>query len=165
MTQSQILDLFYEKTEWKEECLIWTAAKDSGGYGCLTVKGKHWRAHRFIYSILKNGIDSKLTIDHLCRNRSCVNIQHLEQVSVGENVLRGISSPAQNARKTQCIHDHEFTPENTYIRPDGKRMCKACAAASSRRIRKTTAWKEYRKEYDKTSQRIAYRKMRRRRMK
>jgi len=156
MTQSQILDLFYNKTQWKGECCIWTAAKDSGGYGCLTVKGKHWRAHRFIYLILKNGIDPNLSIDHLCRNRACVNIKHLEQVSIGENVLRGTSPPAQNSKKTHCIHGHQFTPENTYIRKKGKRGCKQCYRDVSKRIRKTSKYKKYQQVYHKCTKRQEY---------
>jgi hypothetical protein len=66
-----------------------------------------------------------MQLDHLCRVRGCVNPDHLEVVTGATNTLRGISSPAINARKTHCRRGHEFTPENTYI-DRGSRRCKAC---------------------------------------
>jgi hypothetical protein len=65
-------------------------------------------------------------LDHLCRNTRCVNPDHLEPVTLAENVLRGVSSPAMNARKTHCDSGHEFTPANTYISPRSERKCRAC---------------------------------------
>ena len=68
-----------------------------------------------------------MTIDHLCRNRRCVNPEHLEPVSRGENVLRGDGHSARNARKTHCIRGHEFTVENSYYAPNGKgKRCREC---------------------------------------
>lgn len=65
------------------------------------------------------------TIDHLCRNRGCVNPLHLQAVPMRENTLRGFGPSAENARKTHCKRGHEFTPENTYLH-DGRRICKQC---------------------------------------
>lgn len=64
--------------------------------------------------------------DHLCRNRGCVNPDHLDPVTNVENVLRGESPPAQNRRKTVCKNGHPFSPENTYTDPNGGRHCRPC---------------------------------------
>lgn len=86
------------------------------------------RAHRFIYEYFHGEIDSNLVIHHKCYNRKCVNPTHLEQVTSRKNTLdiNSKNQAAVNARKTHCIHGHEFTPENTYVFPSGYRQCRAC---------------------------------------
>lgn len=76
-----------------------------------------------------------MTLDHLCRNRLCVNPEHLEVVSRGENVLRGVGVTAENKRKTHCAHGHEFTTENTY-RYGNKRHCRTCRTENMRERRR-----------------------------
>ena len=81
-------------------------------------------------------ISSSKQVDHLCKNRKCVNPDHLEVISGKENTLRGMGPTAINARRTHCVNGHEFTPENTYIRPDdGARDCRTCAREAKRRQR------------------------------
>ncbi len=91
-------------------------------------------AHRFAYELLVGLIPVGLQIDHLCRNPSCCNPTHMEPVLPTENLRRGFSPSALNARKTHCKHGHEFTEENTYIRPStsGWRVCKECARLAHR---------------------------------
>ncbi|NED52837.1 HNH endonuclease, partial [Micromonospora aurantiaca] len=69
--------------------------------------------------------------DHLCRNRACVNVTHLEIVTNRINILRGETLQAANAAKTHCIRGHEFTPENTYVK-NGGRDCRTCARERQR---------------------------------
>ncbi|MGO3650436.1 HNH endonuclease signature motif containing protein [Agrococcus casei] len=88
-------------------------------------------AHRFAYADSRGAIPEGLEIDHLCRNRSCVNPKHLEAVSKRENLARGYAVPAINARKTHCKRGHEFTAENTY-RWGSSRICRACKRLPSR---------------------------------
>ena len=84
------------------------------------------RLHRAIYEKFVGPIPDGLTIDHLCRNRLCVNPAHLEPVTLAANVLRGESLPAKNARKTHCPKGHPYDETNTHITKQGWRICKAC---------------------------------------
>lgn len=111
------------------ECWIWTGnTHPETGYSRIWF-GRHddRLAHRVAYEWARGPIPDGLTIDHLCRRRPCVNPWHMEPVSSVENVMRGQSAWAINARKTHCLRGHEFTPENTY-RHRGTRSCKQCAA-------------------------------------
>lgn len=89
-------------------------------------------AHRFTYELIAGEISDGLTIDHLCRNRCCVNPDHMQPVTQAENLLRGDGFVGVNARKTRCVNGHEFTDENTYVRPNGRRVCRACHRETSR---------------------------------
>ena len=111
-------------------CWEWTGA--GGSYGSTRNGDRTQVAHRAFYEEFVGPIPVGLTLDHLCRNRRCVRPGHLEPVTNKVNVLRGEGPTAVNARKTHCIHGHEFTPENTYLYSTG-RQCRACAIERSRR--------------------------------
>jgi hypothetical protein len=108
-------------------CWIWQDYKTREGYGVVS-DGRHHKtvAHRLVYRQQIGEIPSGLTLDHLCRQRACVNPGHMEPVTFRENVLRGSSAAARNARKTHCVKGHPFTPKNTRIRKDGARLCITC---------------------------------------
>lgn len=108
-------------------CVVWRGAVQSRGYGCLSVgAGKIALAHRVAYFLAHGEIDAALTIDHLCRNRRCVNPAHMEQVTAAENIRRGESLPARNARKTHCHRGHELSGENLIAHANGRRNCREC---------------------------------------
>lgn len=134
-----LADRFWSKVDRRstDECWAWLGSKTDRGYGLLGffVDGARTtqRAHRVSYELNVGPIPEGLTIDHLCRNTSCVNPAHLEAVTMRENILRGTSFSAVNAAKTRCIHGHDLTPENVYTRPNGCRQCRECARVMRRR--------------------------------
>lgn len=125
----------------KKGCWEWQAGKNKNGYGKFYFNKKTYAAHRFIFEYYHGQICPDLTIDHLCRNTYCVNTNHLEQVSVRINTLRGIGPTAVNARKTHCIHGHEFNKINTRITLEGFRACKTCLSINSR-VYRLKQWME-----------------------
>lgn len=119
-------------------CWLWTGTINDSGYGRFNVSDRRERAHRLLYEYLKGPIPEGLILDHLCRVRSCVNPDHLEPVTQGENVRRGMAGATQRARqlaKTHCPHGHDYTPENTSYNWRGARVCRACRNAQQRRYR------------------------------
>lgn len=116
-------------------CWIWTANRLPKGYGQLGWEGATRYSHRVVYELLVGPIPKGLQIDHLCRVRECCNPAHLEPVTCQENLRRGMGGTGVNARKTHCIHGHEFTPENTYHPPKRPhvRGCKSCGLDRQRK--------------------------------
>jgi hypothetical protein len=107
-------------------CWNWTGTL-SRGYGRISDDTQRMRpAHRIVWEHLVGPISAGLHLDHLCRNRRCVNPAHLEPVTCRVNVLRGAGLASQNAQATHCRHGHPFDEANTRIRPDGGRYCRAC---------------------------------------
>jgi hypothetical protein len=117
------------KSEPQENgCVIFIGAKTRGGYGQIgTAGGKPRRAHRIAWELVNGPIPAGMQLDHLCRNRACVNVAHLEIVTNRENSLRGAHPKVALYWANRCQAGHEFTPENTYVAPDRTtRQCKAC---------------------------------------
>lgn len=125
------LELFWAKVDKTSSCWNWTAATDRDGYGVWSVRNgknlKQYRSHRVSYLIENNSIDAELTIDHLCKNKKCVNPAHLEQVTMAENVKRSISF---HGTKTHCKSGHEFNESNT-VKLGHYRRCRTCHNESS----------------------------------
>lgn len=109
-------------------CWLWTGPvyKDQGHGFIQDGARKRYMAHRFVWERIVGPIEKGLVLDHLCKNKRCVNPEHLEAVPQAINALRG-GIDGGNAAKTQCVNGHDFTPENTYIRSNGWRSCRACS--------------------------------------
>ena len=120
---------FFDKIAVGDECWEWTAKTSREGYGHFSLRSREYLAHRISYEYFVGTISDGLTIDHLCRNPGCVRPDHLEAVTMRENVLRGDGPTARNARKTHCIHGHPFDEKNTHLLKDGRRHCRACCNA------------------------------------
>lgn len=105
-------------------CHQWTACTTAAGYGRFRNEdGVTVQAHQYAYCCRHGEIPDGMVLDHLCRNRSCVNPDHLEPVTIGENVRRGDN---WHRDKTHCRNGHPYNEDNTYTYPDGRRHCKAC---------------------------------------
>lgn len=131
---------FWDNVEKTDGCWYWRGYTNKRwGYGYSSIQGKLWRVHRFVYTLLVGDIPEGLHLDHLCKNRICVNPNHLEPVTNKENVLRGDGLTAVNARKQVCIRGHNLSGNNLYITPSGHRNCKECLklSRSSYRARQT----------------------------
>ena len=133
---------FWAKVDKTEDCWNWTASTHRDGYGRLAKPGHNAGmvfTHRYAYELLVGPIPEGLELDHLCRNRACVNPDHMEPVTHAVNVLRGISPQAENARKTACHQGHPFSGTNLYVYPGGGRHCRACRKARDRARRAAQA--------------------------
>lgn len=129
---------FWAKVDFTGPCWVWTGYTNADGYGKLCRGTTTYAAHRVAYFGMVGEIPNGLELDHLCRNRACVNPDHLEPVTHHVNVMRGSGLAAKHARRTSCSEGHELTPENTYIPPRGDgRYCRTCRA--DRRHHKTAA--------------------------
>lgn len=81
---------FWSKVEKTDGCWLWTSTTNENGYGRFSIKRRFVSAHRLAYEMTVGPIPDGLTIDHLCRVRSCVRPEHLEAVTLQENCLRRV---------------------------------------------------------------------------
>lgn len=123
-------------------CWIWQGGMAGNGYGEFMADRTRFRAHVWSYLTFVGSYDrSMLTLDHLCHNqdescpgnrcihRRCVNPDHLEPVTHAVNCKRGRQGQHLSAQ-THCKRGHEYTPENTIVRPGGYRNCRSCKRRS-----------------------------------
>lgn len=102
-------------------CWVWQRQKTASGYGRAVAPRGSRLAHRVMWERHRGPVPAGLTLDHLCRNTLCVNPDHLEPVTNAENIHRAALA------LTHCKSgEHEFTLENTYVSPSGKRGCRSC---------------------------------------
>jgi len=110
-------------------CEIWTGATGNSGYGHRYLNGRFTTAHRWAYLKYVGPIPDGYVIDHICNNKLCVNIDHLQAITQSENIRRAFPM----CRKKL----HEWTPENTGM-SGGRRYCRAC-----NRIYQSVLWRRH----------------------
>lgn len=126
---SPVAARFWAKVEAQGQCWIWTAAKVGKGYGHFNQGGKPKMilAHRWAYEAMVSEIPEGLELDHLCRNKACVNPDHLEPVTHAINVARNPNAINNTCGLiTHCPAGHEYNDANTRLYR-GRRHCRLCA--------------------------------------
>ena len=124
---SETAEKFWSFVSTGDGCWEWTGTRGKAGYGVLYIDGRQFRAHRVSYFLAHGTIDNTLVIDHLCKNKRCVNPGHLELVTEAVNALRSDAPPAVNARKVACDNGHPLTDGNVYVWPStGYKTCLTC---------------------------------------
>lgn len=132
---SKDMTRFWNFVDKTETCWFWTGGT-SRGYGRFWLAGRTPQAHRVAFEDAHGPIPVRMVLDHLCRNRNCVRPDHLEVVTPGENVLRGVGLSAENKRKSSCKAGHPLSGDNLYIDPRDQRVCVTCQRA------RVTAWRK-----------------------
>lgn len=132
-TEKRFFSYVFKNPDTK--CWEWLNAANTQGYGRFYYGNFTEKAHRFSYELKYGKITDGLQIDHLCRNRMCVNPDHLESVTLNVNVMRGMGVCAQNARKNHCPYGHEYSKIKV---ESGKfrRICRICKDNHRKKWRK-----------------------------
>lgn len=139
-------DKFIKKDEEKG-CWLWTGNCNWGGYSKYWHDYKTIAGHRYSYTHAKGEIPPGLTIDHLCRVRNCVNPNHLEVVTMKENLKRALNTLD---KRTHCNHGHIFDEANSRIVRTGGRTYRTCRACGNLRAREFAYRKKLQKPIRKT---------------
>lgn len=136
-----VYDRIMEKVspEPNSGCWLWMASLDGHGYGQIMLpNNKVRRAHRELYQCVKGEVAKNLDLDHLCRNRACVNPDHLEPVTRSVNLRRGLGpqkTKEWHAKQMGCVNGHKYEAGSYFVyfhakRNRSYRVCKICASAA-----------------------------------
>jgi hypothetical protein len=113
------------------ECWPWLGSTNGRGYGEFWRGGRKDKAHRVAWELWHGRPwPSKMHGCHRCDNPSCCNPAHIFPGTHQENLRdaenKGRLDHGGKAHRTHCVYGHEYTPENTYVRPSGHRVCRTC---------------------------------------
>jgi hypothetical protein len=131
-----------QSVETTAGCWEWQGSRTPKGYGRVHARGKLLYVHRVAYEALIAEIPEGLQLDHLCRNRACVNPWHLEPVTNRVNTSRGRAGTrlaSENSGKTHCPQGHPYSGDNLRIGPHGWRYCRTCRREQKRKSNATRA--------------------------
>lgn len=126
---------FWNRVTTSDGCWLWNGQKTHNGYGTASLAGTTQMAHRIAYQLLVGPIPEGLTLDHLCKTKLCVRPEHLEPVTLRENILRGDCPTAKNARKTECFRGHPLVGDNVMVDKRRGRTCRTCKNDYNRKNR------------------------------
>ena len=130
MTDEQVAHF---RAQYREDngCHLWQARLDRDGYGAHKVGRQNvFRAHRVAFMLTHGPIESDQQLDHLCRNRACVNPGHLEPVTPRVNTWR-----SERMTSMYCPNGHPRSTENVRVNRGGGWVCRPCHLAATRRYR------------------------------
>jgi hypothetical protein len=150
------IDRFWPKVDKTVDCWLWKAAirsdGKSAGYGVFRATDRTVKAHKWLWELLNGKVPSGYELDHTCHSdstcvggptclhRRCVNPDHLELVTHGENARR--SAPGARIWRTaitHCPQGHEYSGANLYLAKRGKSLYRACLLC---RRRRSAAWRK-----------------------
>lgn len=125
-------------------CWIWMGGvRNADGYGLISLSAvcSSKLTHRISFVLHRGPIFNGVCVLHRCDNPPCVNPDHLflgKEVDNVHDMLKKGRHKTPFKKLTHCKRGHLFTEKSTYIKPDGKRNCKICAAtgALNRRLTK-----------------------------
>lgn len=116
-----------------KDCIEATQKASADGYARTTILGKTKYAHRLAYEAEVGIIPKDMTIDHLCRNKNCINVSHMEIVSTAENTRRRFIGV------THCKNGHLYNTVNTatqkHVNGNIYKRCKLCRNNSNTKYR------------------------------
>lgn len=145
---NKAFDRFFSKVDISDQCWNWLGSNNGDGYGQIWFNGRMVLVHRICFEHFNHKIPDGMVIDHKCRNRSCVNPNHLQVVTLKENIQLGIpyrkdfyNTGNRNIKRTHCKRGHEFTQENLVKSAKG-RMCRTCHNAYNREYSRKN-WRKY----------------------
>ena len=119
-------------------CWEWEGRLSEKGYGVIKIGKQKRHAHRVMWLLARGELTSGIELHHRCRNRRCINPEHLQAVSKEEHLELHMGTPwgRRNRCKTHCDNGHPFDERNTYRRPNGNRGCQRCNAERQKEWRR-----------------------------
>lgn len=155
-SKNDVLQRFFsqvDKGSRRDDCWVWQGARSEDGYGLFF--GRTYAntrlAHRWHWVVMVGFLGPDEVLDHICRNRACVRLDHLRVVSAVENVLAGSGFTARNRLKTHCVNGHVLEEVTKSVR-----RCRICKR-EWQRVRKARArqqkaqqeWEAFRAEWNR----------------
>lgn len=97
-------------------------------------KQKHWFVHTLVLSAFVGPCPDGMECLHGDGNPANNRVENLRWGTPSNNTLDSVRHGTHaNARKTHCKWGHEFSPDNTYVTPNGRRVCRTCRKLRQRK--------------------------------